>query len=318
MELRHLRYFVAVAEARTFTLAAARLGIQQPPLSQQIKMLETELGFSLFRRLPKGVELTVGGKVFLEEARRILANVERAGERAASAAQGKTGKLTLGFTTSVITHPLAPRMIGGFLKAYPDVQVEFREGSAASLIHAVANGSLDVGAVRTPVVRPEGVRFRTLLRESMLLVLPARHPIALAAGGGKTKDLPMLSLKALRNESFILARRTGAPGMFADLILACHRVGFEPKIAVEIEHMLSNIALVAGGLGVTAVPESMRGIHSSDVVYFKPKEAAMLSAPLTLVSREDTVNPASGRFLEFVESLADSPTTGATRRPRKG
>ena len=285
MELRHLRYFIAVAEAGTFTLAAARLGIQQPPLSQQVKMLEVEIGFSLFRRVPKGVELTTGGKVFLDETRNILASVERASQRAASAAHGKTGKLALGFTTSAIAHWLAPRLIREFRQAYPDVEIEFQEGNAAKLIQSVANGSLDVGTVRTPVLRPDGVSFKVLLKEPMLLALPANHPIARAALKGKAAGTATLSLRLLKNESFILVRRPGAPGMYADLIFACHRAGFVPKIAIEIENMLSNVALVAAGVGVTAVPESMRDIHAGDVAYFRPKEASQLVAPLTLAYR---------------------------------
>ncbi len=308
MELRHLRYFIAIAEAKTFTLAAARLGIQQPPLSQQIKLLEAEIGFSLFRRLPKGVELTVGGKVFFDEARNILASVERASQRAASAAHGKTGKLALGFTTSAIAHWLAPRLISGFREAYPDVEIEFQEGSAAKMIQSVANGSLDVGTVRTPVLRPNGVSFKVLMKEPMLLALPARHPVARAALKGKTKGAATLSLKLLKDESFILVRRPGAPGMYADLILACHRAGFVPKIAIEIENMLSNVALVAAGVGVSAVPESMRNIHSEDVAYFRPKEASQLVAPLTVAYRHDAPNPATGRFLDFADRIAKQKT----------
>ncbi len=311
MELRHLRYFIAVAEAGTFTLAAVHLGIQQPPLSQQIKSLEAELGFALFRRLPKGVELTVGGKVFLDEARNILGSVERAGQRATSAAHGKTGKLSLGFTTSAIAHWLAPRLIRGFRQAFPDVEIEFQEGSAAKIIQSVANGTLDIGAVRTPVLRPDAVSFKVLLKETMLLALPASHPIARAALKRRTKTPATLSLKLLKDEPFILVRRPGAPGMYADLILACHRAGFAPKIAIEIENMLSNIALVAAGVGVSAVPDAMRVFHASDVAYFRPKVADKLVAPFTLAYRSDATNPAAGRFLAFAGGIAKNKTRNA-------
>jgi DNA-binding transcriptional LysR family regulator len=311
MELRHLRYFIAVADAGTFTLAAERLHIQQPPLSQQIKALEKELGFELFQRVPKGVRLTVGGRVFLDEARAILASVERASHRAEAAAHGRTGKLSLGFTSSAVTHWLAPRLISGFRDAYPDVDLEYQEGSAAKLTQSVADGTLDVGTLRTPVSSPAGVVFRTLLKEAMLLVLPATHPRSRAAyegkarsaAGGKRSKLATLSLKALKDEPFILVRRPGAPGMYADLISACHRAGFEPRIAAEVENMLTNVALVAAGVGVTAVPESMRDIHGRDVAYFHPKEAAQLGAPLTLTYLASSSNPAVASFLSFVDGL---------------
>lgn len=303
MELRHLRYFIAVAEAKTFTRAAEHLGIQQPPLSQQIKALENEIGFRLFHRIPKGVELTVGGNVFFNEARAILASVERASQRAGSAAHGKTGKLTLGFTTSTITHQLAPRMINGFRLAYPDIELEFQEGNAARLIETVASGSLDVGLLRTPVSRPEGVSFQTLLNEQMLLALPATHPLARTARKSPGKKLATLSLRALSGDPFILTRRHGAVGMYADLVAACHRAGFSPQIVAEVENMLSNVALVAAGVGVSAVPESMRGIHTEDVAYFRPKEASQLAAPLNLVFLSNSSNPAAARFLAFASSL---------------
>ena len=303
MELRHLRYFVAVAEAGTFTHAAQRLGIQQPPLSQQIKALEQEIGFSLFRRVPKGVELTMGGKVYFNEARSILASVERAGQRASSAAHGKTGKLSLGFTTSTITHRLAPRLISGFRQAYPNIELVFREGSAATLTESVASGSLDVGMIRTPVSRPDGVRFLLQLKEQMLLVLPAVHPLARAAYRKKRAALATLGLRELKDEPFILTRRHGASGMYADLVAACHRAGFNPNIVAEVENMLSNVALVAAGVGVSAVPESMHGIHPEDVAYFRPQEAARLGAPLNLAYQEATTNPTTARFMAFAGGL---------------
>ncbi len=303
MELRHLRYFIAVAEAKTFTRAAEQLGIQQPPLSQQIKALEHEIGFSLFRRIPKGVELTVGGEVFFNEARAILASVERASQRASSAAHGRTGKLSLGFTTSTITHRLAPRLISGFRRAYPDIELEFQEGSAARLIESVASGTLDVGLLRTPVSRPDGISFHILTMEQMLLALPAIHPLARATHKRSSEKLATLSLLALKDEPFILTRRHGAAGMYADLIAACHRAGFIPQIAAEVENMLSNVALVAAGVGVSAVPESMRGIHTENVTYFRPREASQLAAPLNLAYLANVPNPTAVLFLAFAGSL---------------
>jgi DNA-binding transcriptional LysR family regulator len=303
MELRHLRYFIAVAEAKTFTRAAEQLGIQQPPLSQQIKSLENEIGFSLFHRMPKGIELSVGGKVFYAEARAILASVKRASQHASSAAHGRTGKLSLGFTTSTITHWLAPRLIGGFRQAFPDIELEFQEGSAAKLIESVTSGSLDVGLLRTPVSRPDGVSFQCMLKEQMLFALPATHPIACTPRIGKNGKLATLSLRALKDERFILTRRHGAAGMYADLVSACERVGFVPQIAAEVENMLTNVALVAAGVGVSAVPESMRGIHTDNVAYFRPKEASQLAASLNLAYLSSMPNPTVARFLAFSDRI---------------
>jgi DNA-binding transcriptional LysR family regulator len=267
--------------------------------------------------MPKGIELTVGGKVFYGEACNILASVERATQRASSAAHGKSGKLSMGFTTSTITHWLAPHLIRGFRQAYPDIELEFQEGSAARLIESVAKGSLDVGLLRTPVSRPEGIHFQSLLKEQMLFALPAAHPIAVAARKGKDGKLTTLSLRALKDEPFILTRRHGAAGMYADLVAACERVGFVPKIAAEVENMLTNVALVAAGVGVSAVPESMRGIHTDNVAYFRPREAAQLAASLNLSYLSSVPNPAVARLLAFADTRLDNSASFAQGRRQR-
>jgi len=299
MELRHLRYFIAVSDAGSFTRAAESLGIQQPPLSQQIKALELELGFPLLLRNSKGVVLTVGGRVFLEESRRLLAGLDQAAQLATNAARGSTGHFSIGFTTSAITHRLVPRLIRAFRSSYPDVEIEIQEGSAARLTESLLGRSLDIGMLRTPVAHPPGVQFRTLLKEQMLLVMPSRHPLATEARRKSRVLHPTISLIALKDEPFILVRRPGGPGMYSDLIDACERLGFTPKIAMEVENMLTNVALVAAGVGVSAVPASLQRVHGEDVLFLLPKEAPQLKAPLTLAFHEDNRNPAAQRFMDF-------------------
>lgn len=301
MELRHLRYFVVVAEEGHFTRAAERLGMQQPPLSQQIRALEQELGFDLFRRHPKGAELTVGGAAFLKEARTILDSVQQAAARAARAADGSEGTLSVGFTSSAAAHPLIPRIVRAYRDAWPGVSLDFKEGNAAELTEAIAAGKLDLGFLRQPVSRPPGIAFHRLLEEEMLLVLPTGHPVLENRRGDSA---PAVSLKSLKDERFILVRRHGAPGMYSNLIDACKRAGFTPDIAIEVERMLTNISLVAAGAGVSAVPASMRGFHAESVVYCRIREReAGLSAPLTMASKEDDVSPAVHHFRELVTQL---------------
>lgn len=303
MELRHLRYFIAVAEAGSFTRAAETLGLQQPPLSQQIKALETELGFPLFTRHPKGVTLSVGGAVFLTEARRMLDGLNRATSLAAGAASGTTGRLAIAFTTSSITHRLTPRLIRAFRAAYPGVSIEIHEGSAARLADTILNGSVDIGLQRTPVARPPGMRFLTLASDPLLLVISNAHPLAGKARTGKKDAIPALPLRALKNDPFILVRRPGGMGIYSDLLDACKKLGFTPTIAAEVENMLTNIALVAAGVGVSAVPGSMRFVHRADVIYLQPQEALKLDVPLTVAHMEGNPNPVAGRFLKFAAAF---------------
>lgn len=301
MELRHLRYFVVVAEEGHFTRAAERLGMQQPPLSQQIRALEQELGFDLFRRHPKGAALTPGGAAFLGEARAILAGVQQAAVRAGRVANGSAGTIALGFTSSAAAHPMVPTIMRAYREAWPDVSLEFRGGNAAEVTESIGTGKLHVGFLRLPVSAPPGIVFHRLLEEDMLLVLPTGHPLLHDWRGD---DMPTISLKSLSNERFILVRRNGAPGMYSNLVEACKRAGFAPRIAAEVDRMLTNISLVAAGIGVSAVPASMRGFHADSVVYCRIREGGPgLSAPLTLVTREDDVPPAARHFLDMVAAM---------------
>jgi len=309
MELRHLRYVVAVAEERSVTRAAARLGMQQPPLSQQVRALERELGFELFTRVPKGVTLTAAGTVFLDSAREILARVDIAAKLAGRAAQGVVGRLSVGLTSSGAVHGFAPALLRAFRETYPGVDLAMKEGNAASLTEMVLAGSVDAALIRAPVSHPAGVAFRTLLREEMLAVLPRGHR---NAQGG---DRP-IPLKALAHDPVILVRRPGAPGLYADFLAACHRAGFSPPIAAEVDSMITNVTLVAAGLGVSVVPASMRDIHRGRVVYRRIAKSTRLYAPLTLVQRREDANPVTARFVALAAKLLPAAGETAPRRDR--
>ncbi|WDZ94266.1 LysR substrate-binding domain-containing protein [Herbaspirillum sp. WKF16] len=308
MELRHLRYFLVVAEEQHFTRAAERLGMQQPPLSQQIRLLEQELGFELFRRHPKGADLTAGGKVFLEEAKAILRSVELASQKAARAAQGFAGTISIGFTSSAAAHPLIPGIIRAYRQAYPGVHMALTEANAAELTEDVMHGKVDMGFLRQPVAQPQGIAFHALVEEEMLLILPAGHPLLADARkrGRRAGDdaMPEVSLKALAGEEFILVRRHGAPGMYSNLIAACENAGFTPKIALEIDRMLTNISLVAAGVGISVVPASMKSFHRESVVYCRVKDARpALLAPINLVCRGEPAGPTQQNFLKLAREF---------------
>lgn len=304
MELRHLRYFVAVADAGHMTRAAAALGIQQPPLSQQIRALETQLGMALFHRHPKGVTLTDGGRVFLEEARRLLGDMAAMQQRMERVARGEQGVLSVAFTSSAAAHAFTPAALRACRSRYPDVELQLSEHNAAEITEAVAAARLHCGLLRVPVSRPEGVALETLLHEPVVVALPNDHALARrTTRGGKPAAL---SLRDLQGERLILVRRPGAPGLYANLLALCEEAGFTPPIVAEVERMMTNLNLVAAGAGVSVVPASMVGVHAQTVAYHPFEESVRLQAPLTLVYREADCTGPTATFVSLLRKLARS------------
>src|SRR3954451_6866266 len=215
LELRHLRYFVAVAEEGHVTRAAERLGIQQPPLSQQIRALETELDVQLFRRKPRGVELTQAGEALLGEARGILDRVEYAAAAARRTGRGEAGRIGLGFTSSASFHPFVPRIIREFREASPLVALMLEEAGTGELVDGLRAERIDAAFVRSPIGAATEFAVHSVLQEEMVAALPAGHRLA---GGPTTRRLP---LAALEPETFILYRRPLGPGLYDAIIAAC-------------------------------------------------------------------------------------------------
>jgi DNA-binding transcriptional LysR family regulator len=301
MELRHLRYFLAVAEERHVTRAAARLGLKQPPLSQQIRALEKELGIKLFTRLPRGVELTPAGQTFLEDARALLGGVERAATRARAAATGQRHRISIGLTTSASLHPAVARMLRAYVDGHPAVSLDLHANSAAGLTEALLRGEVQVAIIRAAVARPADLVFERLAQERMLIALPARHHLVRRRASGAH---PPISLGALAREPLILVRRHAAPGMYSNVVEACQRAGFAPLVVAEVEHMLTGINLVAAGVGISLVPASIREILQQDIVYCPVSDAPSLVAPLTLIYRRDEAQPIVTDFIKLSRKLA--------------
>jgi DNA-binding transcriptional LysR family regulator len=296
MELRHLRYFVAVAEEGHVTRAAERLGIQQPPLSQQIRALETELDAQLFRRKPRGVELTPAGRTFFEEAKAILTRVGDAVAATKRAARGEAGRIGIGFTSSASFHPFVPRAIRAFRERHPLVALTLEESGTTELVDALRAQTVDAAFVRSPVGESADLTIRPLLDEPMVAALPSGH--GLGAAGDP------LPLAALAGETFILYRRPVGPGLHDAIIAACDRAGFSPQIGQEAPRMLSTLSLVAAGLGVTLVPHSMSRLEAEGVAYRALDPSAQLTAPLNLAYRRGETSEAVRRFVALVERSA--------------
>lgn len=304
VELRHLRYFIAVAEERHITRAAARLNMQQPPLSQQIRALEHELGFALFTRHPKGVDLTAAGERYLAHVHDVLDRLRAAGEEGQRIATGLEGSLAVCFTSSAAAHPLTSLIIRAYRKAYPGVAVKVEEGSAQAVTERLVEQQVAVGFLRAPVAEHPALAFHHLGDEPMLLVLPIDHPL-LADAPLDARGLPSIALAGLAQERFILVRRPGAPGMYANLLEACRRAGFDATVAFEVERMLTNVSLVAAGEGVSVVPASMHNVLAGSVRYCSLRDVQPpLVAPLTLVTRTPEGSPAAQRFAELARRLS--------------
>jgi DNA-binding transcriptional LysR family regulator len=273
MELRHLRYFVAVADERNFTRAAQHLGITQPSLSSQIRQLETEVGTPLLRRETRGVALTDAGKLMFEEARVILTQVERAKTGVARRARGETGKVNIGSAGATYFHPLIPTIIREFRKEHPDVVLTPEESNTSLLLARLRAGAIDLAFVRPPLSDTHGLRLEPLVKEPILMVLPAAHPLA------HSKSAP---LSAIAQDPIILFTRTINPPVYDAILAAFVRAGFGPRLAQEAPQVASAIPMVAAGLGVTLVPACMSRLHPDGVV-FVLVEGPALPAEICLV-----------------------------------
>src|SRR5206468_3810994 len=248
--------------------------IQQPPLSQQIRALEAELQVQLFRRKPRGVELTQAGEALFAEARAILRQVAHAVTAVRRTARGEAGRIGIGFTSSASFHPFVPRAIRAFRETQPLVALGLEEGGTAELVEALRAEKIDAAFVRSPIGQAAGIEVASVLNEEMVAALPSGHPLSTGA-----RRLPLAALAA---ETFILYRRPLGPGLYDAIIAACRRAGYSPEIGPEAPRMLSTLSLVAAGLGVTLVPSSMRRLRVHGVAYRALDSASGLVAPLNL------------------------------------
>ena len=299
MELRHLRYFIAVAEEAHVTRAAERLGMQQPPLSQQIRALEREFDVQLFRRKPRGVELTDAGRALLVHARAVLAQIDHAFATTRRTARGEQGQISIGFTSSAPFHPFVPRVIRAFREAFPMVSLNLEESGTTDLIEHLRKEQIDAAFIRTAVANREGLLLNPLLQEPMVLALPYGHALA-----GRASTDEALPLKALAAETFIVYRRPSGPGLYDAILAACHTAGFSPSVGQEAPRIVSTLNLVAAGLGISLVPESLQRMHLDGVVFRPITGAARPTAPLILASRRGEASAAVRQFLGLVKRTA--------------
>lgn len=257
IELRHLRYFVAVAEELHFGRAAARLRISQPPLSQQIQILEEQIGARLLARTNRSVNLTAAGQQFLSDARQILGQVDAAAERAARLRQGETGELRIGFTSSAPFIKAVSDSLSRFRQRYPDVHLQMREVNTREQIAPLNDGELELGLMRNTRL-PDTLNWTLILREPLLAMVHRDHPLASSRS---------VSLKQLAQEPFVFFDPHVGTGLYDDILGLLHRHNIVPYITQEVGEAMTIIGLVSAGLGVSILPASFHRIRLSDVVW---------------------------------------------------
>jgi len=292
MELRHIRYFLAVAEERNFTRAAEKLGIGQPPLSQQIRSLEQELGAPLFLRVPHGAELTDSGKAFLPEARALIVQAERAVRLAKRGAQGEIGHLRLGFTSSSIFTPVVQNILRIFHEQYPQITFSLEEKNTSILLEKIAEQSIDAAFIRPGSTNPDGVKTYRLIEEKTLIALSTQHPLA------KKSAIP---LAALAQEPLILFHREAGPALFDETIAAFKQAGVTPIISHEAPQITTVGNLVAAGFGFSIVPASIASQIRIDGVKYLKIIGIAPTVPVALAIRENEASVIVKHLIELID-----------------
>lgn len=295
MELRHLRYFIAVAEELHFGRAAQLLGISQPPLSQQIQALEQEVGARLFERTNRRVELSEAGRLFLQEARLVLAQVDKAADVARRAQLGELGELKIGFTSSAPFNSSIPQAIFAFRQAFPAVHLNLQEMSSTEVAESLVDESIQVGLMR-PLPLPDSLSVVELMREPLVAVLNAGHPLVEGSERG-------LHLAQLAQEPFVFFPRTYGSGLYAQLLNLARDAGFSPHFAQEAGEAMTIIGLVAAGLGVSVLPASYQRIRIDGVVYRTLLDPEAVTA-VWLVQRKGAQTPMAKAFVELLTRKA--------------
>jgi DNA-binding transcriptional LysR family regulator len=295
IELRHLRYFVAVAEELHFTRAAKRLRIAQPPLSQQIRQLEQHIGHALFDRNSRTVVLTLAGETLLELARHILKRLEEDVETVRRVGRGEMGALTVGFIGSAMLTVL-PAILGSYRMKYPQVALRLHELTTRRLVEALRQGAVDIGFLRD-AGPTDGLSVETILAEKYVVALPDRHPLA-----QRKKVSPI----ALKREPLVLFPRENGPGAWDKTIELCEIAGFRPNIVQEAAEWLVLLRLVSSGLGISITPACVATIKTPGVVC-RELTSCPISTDIQLAHRTDYLNPTMNAFLVAARQAFGAP-----------
>ena len=291
MELRQVRYFVAVAEELHFGRAADKIGIAQPALSQQIKQLETELGGELLMRTKRKVLLTDAGKLFLEQAKSLLAHTEYAESITRRAFSGLLGKMVIGFVESA-TWDILPRILSAYNQKYPDVKVVIRKLNTHEQSEALKNHSIDVGISGFSIEDP-ALCIRTVRQERYWVALPKGHRLS-----GQVA----VCIADLKNEKFIASNRETGRIYFDMMVQTCMSAGFSPQIVQTADELSTMLSLVSCGMGIALIHESVKN-YRPDLVYKPLEDVDTIAYQLSFAWRKEDTAPTLSRFVQEIDNL---------------
>lgn len=299
MELRHLRYFVAVAEQGSVTKAAERLGIQQPPLGQQIRALEAELGVALFERAPKRIALNAAGKEFLGGALKVLALADEAVDHVRRFDRGDRGRVSVGLTSSASLHHWTPKMLRAFRQAYPHAEIEVEERETYELVLALQQKRIDAAFLHISAERFPGLASTVLTEDALVVAVPLDHPLARAP----TKPV---TLAMLAGQDFVVYRRPDGPGIFAGIETSLASAGITFRVVDQVYRLIAALNLVAAGRGLSLVPSSIQVLHRESVVYRPLAADALPPLPLYLAHRQVSNLELVRRFIDLTARSAEA------------
>lgn len=299
MEIRHVRYFLAVAEEASFRRAAERLNISQPPLSSQIRDLEQELGTTLFHRSAQGVELTMAGKFLLEPLRDLLDRFNNTLALAKSAGRGEAGRLRIGFLASVSMHEMFPRILRAFRQRYPDVVLDMSHLPTGTQLEMLANDQLDLGFLRPlmPSSPLRNIQMIELWRDRLEIFFSADHPLSRSDGA--------VDLEALADEAFVTFKRQVGSGLFEHTLALCKGAGFVPRVVQQSSDGGALLGFVGAGLGVAILPRvyATRGLPGVGHRELRARDA---NTGIALARTLNKPAPLAERFLRLVEEVRDA------------
>lgn len=309
LDLRMVQQFLAVAELRSFRKAAERMHMAQPPLSQAIIRLEALLDTKLFLRTPQGVLMTPAGEMFEIEARRLMHQAATAVQRTRSTAAGESGTVRLAFISPAV-FALLGRLLTSFRQQFPAVTLQFTEGSSLEVARLINRDAVDMGFLVTPAALERDVATEVIFRDSLVAVLPVAHALA---------SRPSIALEELADDAFVLLSATGVPTLSGQAIHLCRAAGFEPRVTQEAVQIATVVGLVAAGLGVSLLPQSVSSLATKGVVFVEIEEAgALAQVALSVAFRRENLSSATHTLLEAVQEAAASSDATYAWRPWTG
>ena len=295
MDFHKLKAFVVVVEESNISRAAIRMNMQQPPLTRIIQQLEQELGATLLKRLPRGVEVTEAGKALYQEALTILAHAQAIPKRVQNIAQGLEGQINIGFTNSVGLHSFLPALLRQFREAFAAVSIHLEEDGSNSLIDSIINEKNDIVFLRKPAPIGLGLNSLHILDEPLIVAMPNNHPLA-----GLNTPIQLLGLEPY---DFVLYRRLAGQDLFDNILASCYQAGFSPNIVQEAPRLTSSLNLIAAGIGLSIVPEAIRDFWNKQIVYKTLQADTPCIAPIYAVYRKDLNNVRIQHLLKLLHNI---------------